>query len=144
MRRRVIAVAAALAALAALVVVIAVARGDRDDAPAASPGPGLDARTVTAGEVDVKIEPRQLDDQAAVFAVSFDTHSGDLSTDVARTANLEVGGVAWTDPAWDGDGPGGHHRTGELSFQAAGPANGEVRLSIDGLDAPVEATWRGP
>jgi len=102
----------------------------------------LPARTVDAGAVTVKLEPTQLDANGAVIKVSFDTHSVDLGFDVARQARLVVNGNAWPAAGWSGDGPGGHHRAGELRFTAAGPANGSATLTIGGLPKPVAATWR--
>lgn len=128
-----------LAAAAAFAVLLAACGSD--DPPAAA---GLDTRTVTAGEVEVTITPTRVDDTGASFAVVFDTHSVDLDLDVADAAALTVDGQAWTDPAWDGDGPGGHHREGTLTFSAAGPANGDAVLTIEGLDEPAAAQWALP
>ena len=89
----------------------------------------------------VKVQPRQLDVGGAVFKISFDTHSVDLDQDLTRQARLVVGGTTWPIAGWSGDGPGGHHREGELRFTAAGPATGTATLSIDGLPAAVTATW---
>lgn len=113
-----------------------------DDPPVAAAG--LDTRTVTIGEVEVTITPTRVDDTGASFAVVFDTHSVDLDLDVADTVTLTVDGKAWTDPTWDGAGPGGHHREGTLTFTAAGPANGDAVLTIEGLDEPATAQWALP
>jgi hypothetical protein len=116
-----------------------------DDQPAATTaraaGLTLDTRTVTAGAVQVKIEPRRLDAGGAVFRVTLDTHSVDLGTDLARAARLEVGGTRWAGPSWQGGGGGGHHREGELRFQPAGPTQGTAQLTIAGLPGPVVARW---
>lgn len=101
----------------------------------------LATRTVEAGAVTVKVEPRQLDADGAVFKVSFDTHSVNLDQDLVRQARLVVGDTTWPAASWSGDGPGGHHREGELRFIAAGTATGPATLSIAGLPAPVTATW---
>lgn len=139
MRRRLIAAAAALAVLAAAGLVLASTRGG-DPTPAAANGPGLETRTVSAGEIDIKIEVRQLDGEGASFAVTLDTHSADLSMDLTASA-LEVAGASWPVTGWDGDGPSGHHREGELRFAAAGPATGSARLVLPGFSEPVEVTW---
>jgi hypothetical protein len=96
---------------------------------------------VTIGAVDVVIEPIRIDDTAAVFRVVMETHSEELSADLASTSLLEVDGVQWTGASWSGDPPGGHHREGELTFEAGGPAAGSAVLSIGGFSAPVEASW---
>ena len=124
----------------ALAVVLAACGSD--DPPVAATG--LDTQTVTVGEVEVTITPTRVDDTGAAFAVAFDTHSVDLDLDVADLATLTVDGQAWTDPAWDGTAPGGHHREGTLTFTAAGPATGDVVLTIEGLDDPATARWALP
>lgn len=103
---------------------------------------GLEPRTTTIGGLEVKVTPKQLDAGGAAFAVVFDTHTGAPTIDVAAHAVLEVGGTTWSTPTWDGDGPGGHHRSGTLRFTPSGPAGGTARLTIGGLEQPVEATWR--
>ena len=110
-----------------------------DDPPVAAAG--LDTRTVTVGEVEVTITPTRIDHTGAAFAVAFDTHSVDLDLDVPDAVTLTVDGQVWTDPAWDGTGPGGHHREGTLTFTAASPAEGDAILTIEGLDEPATARW---
>jgi hypothetical protein len=61
-----------------------------------------------------------------------------------RRATLTVDGAAWPTSGWEGDGPGGHHREGELRFEARGPAEGDIVLSIDGLSEPFTSRWPAP
>ena len=116
-------------------------RDHRPSAPRVSTA--LGTRTVQAGPVTVKIQPRKLDAKGATFKISFDTHSAELNQDMPKQAHLTVGGAAWPVATWSGDGPGGHHREGELRFAAPGGATGTgtTVLSIDGLPQPVTATW---
>ena len=109
----------------------------------ASPSAASDfaVRAVNAGAVEVKITPTTLDSSGAEFTIVLDTHSADLSVDLTTAAQLNVGGTAWAVEGWDGDGPGGHHRTGQIRFTAKGPAQGTATLRISGLPEPVEATW---
>ena len=136
-----------LVGVAVLVVVISgmVTRlARRDETPSTSagaPASSMPTRTITAGAVIIKIEPRQLDAGGAVFKVTFDTHSVDLDQDLERQARLTVGATTWPVAGWSGDGPGGHHRTGELRFTAAGAPTGTATLDIDGLPETVHATW---
>lgn len=101
----------------------------------------LPARAIEAGAVQVKITPTKLDSTGAKFTVVLDTHSADLSLDLTTSSQLDVGGTAWAVEGWSGDGPGGHHRTGQLGFTAKGPAQGTATLRISGLPKPVEASW---
>jgi hypothetical protein len=130
-------------ALMLLVIGLAVARRDAGSstARAGATSSSLPIRTVSAGAVTIKVEPRQLDASGAVFKITFDTHSEDLDQDLTRQARLTVGGTTWPDATWSGDGPGGHHREGELRFAAAGTPAGTATLSIDGFPEPVAATW---
>ncbi len=56
-------------------------------------------------------------------------------------ASTDVSGVAWPVESWSGDGPGGHHREGELRFGSGGAATGTARLALPGFPEPVEVTW---
>jgi hypothetical protein len=98
-------------------------------------------RTVEAGAVTVKLAPRQFDATGATFKIIFDTHSVALDLDVARQSRLVVGDSTWPVDGWSGDGPGGHHREGELRFRPIGPAAGTATLTLAGLPEPVTATW---
>ena len=136
--------------IAAVVGVLAVAGGivawqvwgnnGTTGTPAASTS-SWPTRTVGAGSVTVKMQPTRLDAGGAVFKVSFDTHSVELNLDVAARARLVVGSSTWPTIGWSGDGPGGHHRQGQLRFDPAGPATGTATLTIGGLPKPVSATW---
>ena len=130
------------AALTASALAVALASCGNDDPPVAAAG--LDTQTVTVGEVELTITPTRVDDAAASFDIVFDTHSVDLDLGVAETATLTIDGEPWTDPAWVGAGPGGHHREGTLTFDAAGPTTGDAVLTIEGLDEPATARWALP
>ena len=124
-----------IAAVTLIAVLVTVGCGS-DDGPA-SPFP---ERRVVAGAVTVTITPARIDAAGATFSVVVDTHAVELSMDLTA-AQLEVDGTLWTGARWEGSGPGGHHRSGELQFDAAGPARGTARLTLPGFPAPVEASW---
>ncbi len=140
MRNRLIVPIVVLVAILGVVLLLA-RRGSNPDVARSQEASSLAPRTVMAGTVEVSIEPVRLDDSGAMFRVSLTTHSGDLAVDLAETARLEVDGTAWGKAEWNGSPPGGHHREGELSFDAGGPVAGSARLTIEGLPGPVEATW---
>ncbi len=100
-------------------------------------------RTDSQGAVEFSVQPLNLDSPGDVitFEVSMNTHSVDLSMDLATLATLttdngaSVQGVSW-------DGPrGGHHVSGTLIFPAsiAGKSildgASKLTLIIKGLDA---------
>ena len=101
----------------------------------------LPTRKIDAGTVEVTITPIQLDDNGAAFSISLDTHSGELSLDLTKSSVLKVDDTEWTFESWTGDGPDGHHRSGEIRFSARGPATGTAILTIAGLPEPMSATW---
>jgi len=128
---------------AAVAAAVTIALAGCGSAPKSAAADGLDARTVTLGELEVKITPTRVDATGATFDIAFDTHTGAPDIDVAANTTLAVNGTTWTAATWTGDGPGDdHHRAGTLRFTATGPATGSARLAIDGLAGPVEATWQ--
>lgn len=145
MRRRLTLTVLAVVALAgAGVVAWQAGRGESDTTASAGSVAGFAERSATAGAVTVKGQPRRVDGQGATFKVVFDTHSEELDLDVARAARLEINGVPWPGAVWDGDGPSGHHREGELRFPAGSTPAGTVLLTLSGLSAPVEFRWTLP
>lgn len=138
MRRRLILVVT-IAVVALALTALAVTRGgggSDDSTPAAFP-----AQKLSAGQIDITLQPDHVDGTGAEVKVTLDTHAGDLDMDLLTGATLEVGGVRWPAVAWEGDGPGGHHREGRLRFESAGPERGPIELRLDGFDGPVVATW---
>lgn len=141
-RRLIVAsVVTAVVGLGAVGAYLAVRAGGSPAPSTVTAGPALAAQTVSAGEVSVRVEPVRLDGGGAEFRVTFDTHSGALDLDMTAVARLQVDGVAWPLSGWTGDGPGGHHRQGQLSFRSGGPATGSAHLTIGGLPAPVDMAW---
>jgi hypothetical protein len=139
MRPRMIMIAVAVVG-AGMVGVVAATSGDGDESSPARPS-ALAAKTVTAGEITVRLEPHHLDASGAEFAVTLDTHSEELDMDLVAGATLVVNSTEWPTTAWDGDGPSGHHREGRLRFDATGPPAGPVELTLDGFPDPVAAQW---
>ena len=139
MRRRMTRFALLSIGVVLLAVVVAACNGG---GASKSTVAGMPSKKLTAGSVEVTVTPRELNAAGARFDVAFDTHSGDLGVDVARSATLSVGGRRWSPARWSGDGPGGHHRGGTLEFPAGGSASGPVRLALSGLPTPVVAEWR--
>jgi hypothetical protein len=125
-----------LLAVFALVFVACSSNGER-----VSKSAGLPARNTKVEDVEVTVTPSRLDATGATFSVVLDTHSGSLDVDIAKNATLTVGGAAWTNPTWNGDGPGGHHRSGTLAFTAAGPPTKNVTLTLAGFADPVVMRW---
>lgn len=134
--RRGVAVVAAIALVVLGVVAWSATRSG--SAPA-----DLGTRTTRAGEVEVTMTALTLDHSGAVFRVEFDTHTVELGLDPA-TAVMTVNGTQAGGAAWDGSGPGGHHREGTLRFTTPVPSGAAVELRITGLPQDAIGTWTAP
>lgn len=87
-------------------------------APSSAQGGPLQAQEQGAGGVTVKVEPVSASGGAPMaFEITLDTHSADLGADLTQVVELDTGGGATLRPTgWEGSPPGGHHRSGVLSF----------------------------
>ena len=79
------------------------------------------------------------------FAVVLDTHSADLSDDLAQSATLTTDdGRTFKPTRWLGAPPGGHHREGVLAFDVPAPRPGAIELRIERPGESVPRTFRWP
>jgi hypothetical protein len=102
------------------------------------------------GAVTMKITPTNLENpgDAVIFEVLIDTHSVDLSMDLAQLAVLSTDtGKTVQATLWDAP-RGGHHVEGKLSFTSTKDGSAlidgakSVTITITNLDAPSrEFTW---
>ena len=109
------------------------------------PGRVFAPQTDQAGGVTIKVTPRNLGRDAAVweFAVVLDSHTQDLSQDVARSAVIiDAQGARHLPLGWEGAAPGGHHREGVLRFKPLAPEAQVVRLEISGIGGTSVRTFR--
>jgi hypothetical protein len=107
----------------------------------------LAPRESTADGVTVVVTPMVVASGERVwqFRVALNTHSRDLSEDLMQVAVLADGqGGQSRALSWDGDKPGGHHRSGILKFRAPSPMPDavEVRIARPGEVAPRVFSWR--
>jgi len=104
------------------------------------------ARTDAQGAVEVDVKPRvwSRDPGGTIeFEITMDTHSGDLSMNLAALSTLETElGVSL--PALDWTGGSGHHVEGVLTFPASTPDGRPLLegaaflvLTIRDVDAPA-------
>jgi hypothetical protein len=95
--------------------------------------------------VTVQAKPIDLSPAAKTwtFEIVLDTHSQDISDDLARVATLAGGGTQHAPTGWEGDPPGGHHRKGVLRFAPITPRPEAVELRIHrpGENAPRSFRW---
>lgn len=88
-------------------------------------------RTNQDGAVTVEVTPTGVKGDEVQFAVSFTTHSVDLSYDFRALGPLKDDqGNQYAAVRWDG-GTGGHHLQGTLSFQSSALQPGTKWLELD-------------
>jgi hypothetical protein len=82
--------------------------------------------------VDGKYDPNQ---QRLDFNVRLTTHSGSLDFEVDKIAKLAINGKPQAISAlWNGSAPGGHHRSGRLSFKDVPGGIEKVVLELSAAD----------
>ena len=106
----------------------------------------LATRKDSANGVTVTVTPANLAPGAKTwdFSIVLDTHSQDLSDDLAKSAVLvDERGNESTPIAWEGAAPGGHHRRGVLKFSPLEPRPKtlELRLNRPGEARPRIFRW---
>lgn len=107
--------------------------------------PALAAQSSEGGGVNVIVTPKALEPGVAVweFEIVMDTHSKPLDEDIPQAAVLvdEVG-RRYKPTVWQGDPPGGHHRSGILQFSAPADMPAAVELQIEGIGEAGTRTFR--
>ena len=94
--------------------------------------------------VTVKATPIELgaNTQTWKFQIVFDTHSGSLDDDLLQIAVLaDDAGREYRPIAWEGAGPGGHHREGVLIFNAISPTPPVAELKIRSVGGVPERSF---
>ena len=105
----------------------------------------LGTRTSTAAGVTMKVTPRNVAAQVAVweFTVVLDTHSQELSDDLVKAASLiDARGDRHPPLAWEGAAAGGHHRSGVLRFKGLGEPRDAIELQIRRAGEPAPRVFR--
>lgn len=77
------------------------------------------------------------------FEAVLETHTQDLSDDLAKSAVLIADGKQYTPLGWEGAPAGGHHRKGVLRFKAITPqpAEAELQIRLSGDASPRSFKW---
>ncbi len=95
--------------------------------------------------VTIKITPVELGQDAKIwkFTLVLDTHSGSLDQDPVQIAVLaDDKGNMYRPTAWEGPGPGGHHREGILVFNPVEPLPAYVELKIKNVGGISERLFK--
>jgi hypothetical protein len=108
----------------------------------AQSGP-LVTRKNVEGNVQVSVTPQGLAKAAGAwrFAVQLTTHVTPLAEDMMAVASLDANDAAEKPTAWEGDGPGGHHRKGVLVFKPIDPMPAAVTLHIRQVGGIADRTF---
>jgi hypothetical protein len=110
-------------------------------------GAQLSEQKSTEAGVTVSVTPQAIAAGAKTwnFDVALNTHSQDLSDDFSKTTVLvDDRGAEYRPVAWEGAGPGGHHRSGVLKFAAGKqlPQSLEMRMTRPGEPKPRSFRWQ--
>jgi hypothetical protein len=120
-------------------------------APADAPSPDsaplaalLAAQSVSGGGVVVTVKPLILaPGQPAAFDIAMNSHSVEIVEDMAKLVVLRTeSGKEYTPTAWDGDKPGGHHRTGVIRFAPLTDQPRQVELIVTDVAGVPERIYR--
>ena len=120
--------------LSAMVIAIALTMGSAIHVLA------YDRQSNKESGVQVDATPVELKEgRSARFEVRLTTHSVELDQDLAAISSLSDNkGNTFRATGWDGSPPGGHHRSGTLSFPALTPGTENVTLIIKGVGKDSE------
>ena len=97
--------------------------------------------------VTVDVTPADLSAGAKTwdFNLVLDTHSQDLNDDLTKTAVLlDPSANSYVPVAWEGAGPGAHHREGVLRFKPIVPRPASVELRIQRVGETKPRSFRWP
>jgi hypothetical protein len=106
--------------------------------------PGFATQSNGERAVSVDVTPINLGTGSATldFEVAFNTHSVNLSFDPAAISVLrDSAGREYPAVAWEGSGPGGHHRSGVLRFPPPEQATKFIEVVIRGVAGVPERVF---
>jgi len=104
-----------------------------------------ETKTDEQSSVLIKVIPIQLGSgqNPWKFEVTFTTHSGDLDIDPTKVISLsDDNGNNFQPTSWEGPGPGGHHISGNLTFDAIAPTPKFVELKIKDVGGIPERSFK--
>lgn len=136
-----------------IMVVYSVVKTDNTRNPAATTSQSLDIQQSTGklspqineeANVSIEVTPKILENgKDPQFQIALNTHSTDLSFDVAKIVVLvDDKGNSYSDSNWNGSEPGGHHRNGILTFNKPLSNTKYVELIIKDVAGVSERKFR--
>lgn len=108
------------------------------------PEDNLNTQENEGGNVTVNVKPKTLKvGKNSAFELEFETHSVDLDFDVAKQSYIvDNKGKRFNNGIWNGSPPGGHHRSGTLSFNNSLTQTNYVELIIKNIAGISERKFR--
>lgn len=106
----------------------------------------LSAKLNKEKSVSIKVKPMDVGFNKPVqFKISINTHSGSLDFDLTAISFLEDDkGNSFKPISWKGSPPGGHHRSGMLSFPALKTGTKAIKLTIKNVHGVPERIFEWP
>lgn len=106
-------------------------------------GQAFETKTNEEGDVTVKVTPLALASGASEwkFEVILDTHTVELSEDLVSLAKVFYGDDTVRALRWEGDSPGGHHRSGFLIFPAPESMPESITITIENVGGVTSRTF---
>ncbi len=106
-------------------------------------GNNLVTQSKNAGTVNISITPT-LNNSQYEFNIELNTHSVELNYDLVATSFLtNESGQTIKPSSWEGDGPGGHHRKGQLFFLPFPSKPKALNLTISGIGGEgINFRWK--
>jgi hypothetical protein len=96
----------------------------------------LDTLVDSRNSITVEATPLGFNpDEELKIDIKLDTHSVSLDYDIAAISNIEDSlGNTYLAIRWDGSPPGGHHRSGTLSFPPVEKSTTYLKLTIPDIN----------
>lgn len=104
-----------------------------------------EAKSDSQGGVEIEIRPLNLGSSTWTFDFGINTHSGSLDADILKIVSLtDDRGDTFIPTAWNGPGPGGHHRDGALAFAPITPQPSSITVIVRDVGGVPERkfTWQ--
>lgn len=103
----------------------------------------LPAKINDENSVSVKVKPVEFSFNKPVkFEITVETHAVDLNFDITKISYLEDDkGNIYNPLKWDGTPPGGHHRSGILSFPDYAQKTKLIKLTLKGISRVPERVF---
>lgn len=103
----------------------------------------LEQKIDSQGSVSVSITPQKIEGDLWEFEVVLDTHAEELDEDLTKvTVIVDDEGREYKPVSWKGSPPGGHHRSGVLSFNPIKPMPEQITLKMNIAESQRMFSWK--